>query len=118
MQEQLWTIALNALAILVPALAAISVELIRRKLGVEKMNRIQRELETKKELAALAVKFVEQVNIDYDGADKYSQALKWLVNRAGDIGLSVTVDEAEGLIEASLRAFKDTFGEEWANAVK
>jgi intergrase/recombinase len=118
MEEQIMNIALSVLAILLPALAALSVELIRRKLGVETMIRIQKELETKQELAALAVQFVEQVYTDYKGEEKYQAAARWLATQAIDRGINITADEIQGLIEATLKAFKDAFGEEWNNAVK
>jgi hypothetical protein len=50
----------GALSILIPALCAIAIELLRRKLGLENIKKVQCELENKKELASLAVKFVEQ----------------------------------------------------------
>lgn len=118
MQEQLWTIAIHILAILIPALAALAVELIRRRLGVEKMNRIQRELETKQDLAALAVQFVEQAYKDLKGEEKYNAAASWLATQAVDRGLNVSAEEIQGLIEAALRMFKDAFGEEWAAATE
>ncbi len=114
MSEQFVSLAYDILALLLPVLAAGLVELIRRKLGVEKMQRIQKELETKQELAALAVRFAEQFYNDLHGEDKYQKAAEWLSTRAGELGLKVAPGEVKGLIEAALRAFKDEFGEEWA----
>ena len=62
------------LAILVPVLAALIVELLRRKLGTEKLKQAKEELATKQELALLAVRFVEQVYVDLHGAEKYQAA--------------------------------------------
>lgn len=114
MNDQIVNLAYDVLAILLPVLAVILAEWLRRKLGVESLARIQRELETKKELAALAVKFVEQVYVDYDGEDKYLNAMKWLNQRAYELGINISIEEAQGLIEATLRAFKDEFGDGWA----
>ena len=89
-------------------------EWLRRKLGVERLAKIQRELETKQELAALAVKFVEQ-SFAGKSEDKFTAAADWLAGRLAEKGISVSTAEITGLIEATLRAFKDEFGEGWAN---
>lgn len=111
-------LAYDVLAILVPVLAALVVELIRRKLGIEKMNNIQKELQAKQELATLAVSFVQQVYDELDGPEKYDLAADWLVEQAQARGIKLSSQEIKGLIESSLRMFKDTFGEEWAKQVK
>jgi len=116
-EDLLLKIAYDVLAILVPALMALAVELIRRKLGVEKMQQVQKELQTKQDLALLAVKFVEQTYKDLHGQDKYDKAAEWLSGRTKEYGLRITPDEVKGLIESILRMIKDKFGEEWANAV-
>lgn len=116
MEQKILALAYDLLAILIPVLAGFIIEFIRRRLGVEKMKRIQEELATKQELAALAVRFVEQVYRDLHGEQKYQKAAEWLAARAGELGLKVTPQEIKGLIEAALRAFKDEFGEEWAKA--
>lgn len=115
MSEYLVNLAYDILAIILPVLAAGLVELIRRKLGVEKMQRIQKELETKQELAALAVRFAEQAYREYHGPEKYNAAAQWLAYRATEHGIKLTPEEIKGLIEAALRMIKDEFGEEWAN---
>jgi LL-H family phage holin len=107
-------LAYYLLAILIPTLAALAVEYLRRRLGTERVKRIQEELAMKQELATLAVRFVEQVYKDLHGPDKYQKAAEWLAARAGELGLKVTPEEIKGLIEAALRTFKDEFGEEWA----
>jgi len=108
------TVVENVLIILVTLAAGFVVAYLRKRLGVEGMQKIEAELALKQELAALAVRFVEQAFRDLKGKDKYDQAAQWLSGRAGEIGLSVTAEEVKGLIEAALRAFKDEFGEEWA----
>lgn len=60
MEDKLIQLAYDALSVLVPVLAALAVEYLRRRLGTEKMRRIQEELATKQELAALAVRFAQQ----------------------------------------------------------
>jgi len=116
MEDKLVQLAYDLLAILIPALAALTVEYLRRRLGTEKVKRIQEELATKQELATLAVRFVEQVYKDLHGPGKYQKAADWLAGRARERGLNITSDEIQGLIEAALRAFKDEFGEGWARA--
>lgn len=112
------TVIENVLIILVTLAAGYAVAYLRKRLGVEGMQKIEAELALKQELASLAVRFVEQVYRDLHGEEKYNQAAQWLAERAGEIGLSVTVEEIKGLIEAALRAFKDEFGEEWAKQIE
>jgi len=113
MEDKLVQLAYDLLAILIPVLAALAVEYLRRRLGTEKVKRIQEELAAKQELATMAVRFVEQVYKDLHGPDKYQKAAEWLAARAGRYGLALTPDEVKGLIEAALRGFKDAFGEQW-----
>jgi len=117
MEDKLLTLAGNLLAILIPILVGFIMEYLRRKLGTEKMKRIQEELAAKQELALLAVRFVEQVYIDLRGEEKYQKSAEWLVVQAAKVGLKLTADEVKGLIEAALRELKDAFGNEWAKQV-
>lgn len=113
MEGTLVKIGYQALGILVPALCAMAIELLRRRLGLEKMKRIQEELQAKQQLATLAVKFAEQAYKDLHGEEKYNQAAKCLSARIQELGLQVTSDEIKGLIEAALRMVKDELGEDW-----
>lgn len=114
MEDKLLKLAYDALAILVPLLVATAAEYLRRRLGNERLERIKRELETKKELASTAVKFAEQAWRDLGGQTKYEAAAGWLAAEAQARGIKVTVTEIKGLIEAALREIKDYMGEEWA----
>jgi len=118
MSELILHLLYDVLILLATVAAGYAVAWLRKRLGVEGMRRIEAELATKQELAALAVRFVEQVYRDLHGEEKYTKAAEWLAARAGELGLAVTRDEVKGLIEAALRAFKDKFGEEWAKVVK
>jgi len=114
MEDQLFHITGEILAILIPALVALAVEYLRRRVGTEKLKRIQEELATKQELATLAVRFVEQVYRDLHGQEKFQKAAEWLAARAQEHGIRLASEEIKGLIEAALRMIKDEFGEEWA----
>jgi len=118
MDNKFIELAYNALGILVPALVLIMIELLRRKLGLEKMRKIQGELEIKEELASLAIKFVEHACKDLHGQEKYDQAANWLAARAQERGIQANPDEIKGLLEAALRMAKDEFGEQWAKQEK
>ena len=118
MNDQILALFWNTLGILIPAGCLLAVELLRRKLGLEKMRRIQTELETKQELAGLAIRYVEQAYKDLKGQAKYNQAANWLAARAQERGIKITPDEVKGLIEAAVRMAKDEFGEDWAAAVE
>jgi len=112
------TVVENILIILVTLAAGYLVAYLRKRLGVEGMQKLELELALKQELAETAVRFVEQTFRDLHGQKKYSQAAEWLAARAGEIGLKVTAEEIKGLVEAALRAFKDEFSEQWANVKK
>ena len=118
MDERIISLAYDILALVLPVLAILTAEWLRRKLGTERLQRIQKDLETKQELAILAVRFVEQVYKDLHGPDKYQKAAEWLAARAQEHGLKLTADEIKGLIEAALRQLKDAFGNEWAKQVQ
>jgi hypothetical protein len=111
----LTNLAYDIFAVTLPVLAVALAELLRRKLGIEKLERIQKELETKQELAFIAVQFIEQVSIDLKGYEKYIEASYWLEGMLAERGIKTSDEEIRGLIESSLRTFKDTFGEEWAS---
>jgi hypothetical protein len=108
----------SILVLLAAVIASYAVAWLRRCLGAEKIRQVEVELAIKRELAALAVRFVEQAYRDFHGEAKYQKAAEWLAVRAGQLGLQVTPDEVKGLIEAALRGFKDRFGEEWAKVVR
>ncbi len=117
MHGSLADIGYQILGILVPALCAMLIEWLRRRLGLEKMKKINQELQTKQELAKLGVRFVEQTYKDLRGKDKYNQAAAWLAARIKDRGMQVTAEEIKGLIEAAIRMAKDEFGEKWGKAI-
>ncbi len=118
MEAKLIKLGTDLLVVIIPILAGFLVELLRRKLGVEKMQRIQKELEAKQELARLAVQFVQQFYRGFEGSQKYEQAAQWLAQEAGKHGLSIGEEEIKGLIEASLKGLKAEFGEQWADVMK
>lgn len=111
------TIILNiAISLITLALSAVStyvVALIRKKIGVTEMIKIEQELTTKSGLATTAIKFVEQAYTALDGAEKYEKAAEWLSATATAHGLKVTDTEIKGLIESSLREAKELFAEAW-----
>lgn len=110
------SVALTLLTVLIPALAAIAVELLRRKVGVEKMIAIQEELNAKQEMGLMAVRFAQQAYKDYDGAKRYGIAAKFLSSQARARGLKLSEQEIRFIIESSLRMLKDNFVEAWTQA--
>lgn len=89
------------------------VSFIRKKIGVEKMRKISEELMLKQELASIAVKFMQQVYGELNGKEKYDKAVDWMTSELNLRGIKINSNEAKGLIESSLKTFKDTFGQEW-----
>lgn len=91
--------------------AAVFIAYLRRKGWLEA---VRTELLAKQELAAVAVRFAEQLYQNYDGPEKYVNASKWLEARLAEKSILVSDEEIRGLIEAALREIKDQFGNEWA----
>lgn len=117
MEDLVLNVTYDLLLLLATVAAGLLVAWLKKRLGVEGVNKVNAELQAKQELATLAVRFVEQFYQNLHGEDKYQKAAEWLASRAGDMGLKITAEEIKGLIEAALRTFKDEFGEEWAKKV-
>jgi len=118
MEDLIMNLMYNLLLLLITAGVALAVNLIQSKLGTEKMRKIQAELETKQELALVAVKAVEQLWAGkIKGPEKVSKAAEIISNQANRIGLTIPPDEIEALIEWAVRTMKDEFGEQWANVI-
>ncbi|MEG6615408.1 phage holin [Peptococcaceae bacterium 1198_IL3148] len=118
MEDKIVQIAYEVLAILIPALVALVAELVRRRLGTERIQKIQEELVAKQELAIIAVKFVEQAYMQLKGPEKYQQAAAWLAKQAQNHGIKLAEDEIKGLVEWALREIKDELGEQWADGLQ
>lgn len=118
MQELFNQLLYNVMMLLVTVAAGFLVAWLKKRLGVEGVNKVNAELQAKQELAAIAVRFVEQVYQELRGEEKFLKAAEWLSTEAAELGIKVSTKEVKGLIEASLRAFKDEFGEGWANIPK
>jgi len=69
----------------------------------------------KEELAAMAVRFVEQVYKDSSGKKKYSYAKQWLTAQIQRRGLEVQESELEGLIESAVSEFKEGWSDKIEN---
>lgn len=116
MRMEIIQLAYDALAILVPALVALGIAWLGKRLGVEGMAKLRYQLETKQALAEAAVLFVQQVYYAIDGPQKYECAAEWLAGRASEMGLPITDLEIQGLIESALKLLKTEFGEQWEQA--
>ncbi len=117
MHDLIMTVIENLLVILVTLAAAFVVAYLKRRLGVEGMQKIERELALKQEMAILAVRFVEQVYLDLNGPEKYNHAALWLSSRLAEKNIEISSDEIKGLVEAALRELKDEFGNAWAKEI-
>lgn len=118
LQEQLLKLFYDLIILLSTLLATLAVAWLQKRIGIERLKKIENELKMKQELASMAVKFVEQVYRDLKGEEKYNKAAEWMVKRLQEMRIKITDDEIKGFIEAALRNFKDTFGEQWAKIVK
>ena len=108
------TFAQNIMYLVISATVAIGAEYLRRRLGLERIKKIQEELAAKQDLAVIAVKYAEQAWQAVDGPTKYVHASEWLAMTLEAKGISSTPEDIRALIEWALRTIKDEFGEEWA----
>jgi len=115
MHDALLQLLIDVIAVLVPVLVGYIVAWIQKRLGAEKIQQIKQELETKQELARIAVQFVQQAYKDMGGAEKYEKAAEWLSNMATQLGLQLSAEEIKALIEAALKQLKAEFGTAWDN---
>ena len=113
MHDAVLRLLYDIIAVLVPILIAYLVAWIQKRLGSEKVQKIIYELETKKELARIAVMFVQQAYKDLGGPEKYEKAAEWLSNMSEYMGLDLTPEEIKALIEAALKELKAELGEAW-----
>jgi len=77
------------------------------------LEAVVRELATKRELARVAVLFVQQAYKVLSGSEKYDKAAEWLSDAADKIGIQLSEEEIKGLIEAALKELKTELGEVW-----
>ena len=113
MHDAVLRLLYDIIAVLVPILVVYLVAWIQKKLGSEKVQKIIYELETKKELARIAVMFVQQAYKDLGGPAKYEKAAAWLSDMSDYMGLDLTPEEIKALIEAALKELKAELGEAW-----
>ncbi|WP_207545233.1 phage holin, LLH family [Desulfoscipio geothermicus] len=108
------TFAQSIMYLVISAAVAIAAEYLRRRLGVERLKQIQKELILKQDLAVVAVKYAEQAWRNLDGESKYEGASEWLAEALEARGIHAEPEDIRALIEWALREIKDQLGEEWA----
>ena len=110
-------LAQTLLAILLTPLVALGIEYLRRRIGIERLQRIKQEFDAKQEWALLAVRYAEQAYRDGGGPEKYSVACEWLSTHAEAKGIKLSGLEIEGLIESSVQILKSELPGLWGSAV-
>lgn len=118
MKDLLMPFVQQLLWILVTIGVGLVITLLQKKLGIEKMKKIQIELESKKNLVSIAVKFIQQAYEDLDGEEKLELAIDWLSEEFAKKGVNVSDEEIEGLIESTLKQLKLEFKDSWKKAVE
>ena len=113
MHDAIMQLLLDIIAVLVPILVGYTIAWLKKRIGTEKMEALVRELATKRELARVAVLFVQQAYKDLGGPEKYEKAAEWLSDTAQKMGIQLSEDEIKGLIEAALKELKAELGEAW-----
>lgn len=116
--EMVQKLLVEIILLIVAIGGTFAVKLIKEQIGVKGMEKIEQELVNKQEIAAIAVKFIEQAYTEYDGEEKFNKAFEYIADRCEELGIKVEPEEIEALIESAVRTFKDTFGESWAEAIE
>lgn len=85
-------------------------------LGIVVKNLVTKYLndKTKKEVAKVAVQFVEQVYKDLHGEDKLNEALLAAAEMLQEKNISVSALELRVLVEAAVAEFNNAFGKDEA----
>lgn len=118
MEDLVLRLAYDVLTILITVVVAMLIGLLKKKLGVEGLKKVQEELTAKQELALLAVKAVEQLwGGVLHGEEKVRKATEFISEQAAKVGLTISPEEIRTLIEWAVRTMKDEFGEAWAKQV-
>lgn len=118
MEEKAAEIVYTVVGLGITAVAVVLVEWVRRRIGVEGMLKIQEEIGLKKELALLAIKFVEQAFRQHKGRQKFDLAAGFISEQAEKLGLQISAREIKVLVEWAVRTMKDEFGENWGEVTK
>lgn len=95
----------------------VGIAYVKKKIGVESMNKLNAELMNKQVIVDAVVLLVQQVYEKYSGEQKYAIALETASTWMMEKGLSVTADELRSMIEASVKALKAEFGKAWSEAI-
>lgn len=105
--------------ILITALTSALVMFIKERFGVEKMLRIQTELENKESIAYRALQLIKEA-IEESGLvqDNLDEATAWASAELAKKGINVTSQEIEDLIKSVYNEFKDQFIENWDEIIQ
>lgn len=83
--------------------------------GITRLKKVQKLIDTHKAFALEAVKYVEQAFGNFAPGTKLDRGVKYLVTVLSQHKISVSQAEAEQLIEAALKDLKLAWGNEWKN---
>ena len=106
MTSDFYAFAQTLLVVLLTPLVAFAIDYLRRRVGLEKIQQLKGELETKQAWSLLAVRYADQVYWEAAGKARYDAACKWLSEHATEKGMPLTQEEIQGLIESSVRLIR------------
>lgn len=118
MKEQLIAFMVDVMIIMMPFLAAAVAGYLLELISKTRLARYAAQFALKQEWAYEAVKAAQQTfSVDLHAA-KYNAAAKWISVQARDYGIKISPDETQLLIEATIKALKKEFKEEWKQLSK
>lgn len=94
-------------------LGILCVAILIKAFGATRLRAIANSLELKQQYVDSAVKYVQQKYPDITGEEKFRQAYCIVIQNLENIGINITEEQLEELIESAVRGFKDSFGSQW-----
>lgn len=108
---------LNVVCIVGLILSYFIISLLKKKVGIENIKKIEAEIKNNQELAKLVVLYVQKYFETADSETKFNEAYIALSEILGKKGIALTETEIKVLIESALKILKKQFGDMWKEEI-
>lgn len=86
---------------------------LHKKLGIEKLKEVKSTIENKQQIVDLAVLFAQEAFKNLEGEDKFREVYVYASKKFKELGLNISGNELEVLIDSSVKRFRKEFGKSW-----
>jgi LL-H family phage holin len=93
------------------------ISLLKKKVGIENIKKIEAEIKNNQELAKLVVLYVQKYFETADSETKFNEAYVALSEILNEKGITLTETEIKVLIESALKILKKQFGDMWKEEI-